>query len=71
MLVGVGSAVMMHSARFVLGPEHKIPYLWVAWWSFVAAAGTAILVSLFTRPFDKERLAGLVCWIPARKEMPE
>jgi SSS family solute:Na+ symporter len=71
MLMGVGSAVVMHSVRFVFGPEHKIPYLWVAWWSFVAAAGTAILVSLCTRPYDKKRLAGLVCWIPAREETAE
>jgi ankyrin repeat protein len=31
MLIGVSVAVAMHSARFVLGPEWKIPYLWVAW----------------------------------------
>ena len=68
MFIGIGTAVAMHSTRFVLGPEHKIPYLWVAWWSFVAAVGGTILVSLVTRPYDKERLRGLVCWIPANNQ---
>jgi SSS family solute:Na+ symporter len=71
MIIGVGTAVAMHSARFVLGQEHKIPYLWVAWWSFVAAIVGTILVSLVTRPYDKERLRGLVCWIPAQQEPTE
>jgi SSS family solute:Na+ symporter len=71
MLVGVGAAVAMHSSRFVLGQEFKIPYLWVAWWSFAAAIGGTILVSLLTRPYDKERLRGLVCWIPAKQEPNE
>ena len=35
-----------------------------------AIVGT-ILVSLVTRPYDKERLRGLVCWIPAKQEPTE
>jgi len=68
MLVGVGAAVGMHSIRFILGPEHKVPYLWVAWWSFAAAMVGTIVVSLMTRPYDKQRLRGLVCWLPADQE---
>ena len=70
MLLGVGTAVALHSARFVLGPEQAVSYLWVAWWSFVAAIAGTVIVSLFTRPYDEERLRGLVCWIPLRKESP-
>jgi len=68
MLLGVGTAVALHGARFVFGPEQAMSYLWVAWWSFVAAMGGAVVVSLLTRPYDAERLRGLVCWIPAGKE---
>jgi SSS family solute:Na+ symporter len=67
MLIGVGTAAVMHSVQFWPG-EYEIPYLWVAWWSFVAAVGGTMLVSLITRPYDRERLRGLVCWIPANNE---
>jgi SSS family solute:Na+ symporter len=70
MVLGVGTAVVLHSARFVLGPQHAVSYLWVAWWSFVAAIAGTVVVSLFTRPYDEERLRGLVCWIPIREEPP-
>ncbi len=40
------------------------PFLWVAWWSFVAAVVSTVGVSLFTKPYDEQRLRGLVCWIP-------
>jgi Na+/proline symporter len=43
-------------------------YLWVAWWSFVAALASNILVSLFTKPYDDHRLRGLVCWLPPKPE---
>ncbi len=71
MLIGVGTAVAMHSVRlfpFILGHKLEISYLWVAWWSFVAAVLGTIVVSLLTRPYDKERLRGLVCWIPISQE---
>jgi SSS family solute:Na+ symporter len=74
MLAGVGTAVVMHSVRFfpfLFGHRIEISYLWVAWWSFVAAVVGTLLVSVFTRPYDRERLAGLVCWIPAPKESAE
>lgn len=69
MILGVGTAVVLHSARFVVGPQHAVSYLWVAWWSFVAALVGTVVVSLFTRPYDEERLRGLVCWIPIREEV--
>jgi len=68
MILGVGTAVALNSARFVLGPELAVSYLWVAWWSFVAAMAGTVAVSLVTRPYDEGRLRGLVCWIPAEKE---
>ena len=71
MLLGVLTAVMMHAARFVLGPQYAVSYLWVGWWSFVAAVGGVCIVSLFTRPYDEERLRGLVCWIPAEEPAAE
>ena len=71
MLLGVGTAVAMHSARYVLGVQCGISYLWVAWWSFVAAVAGVTVVSLLTRPYDTERLRGLVCWIPTEQEPPE
>jgi SSS family solute:Na+ symporter len=70
MLIGVSTAVGMYLPWFILGPQHKIPYLWVAWWSFAAAVAGTVLVSLMTRPYDTERLKGLVCWIPADQETP-
>ena len=71
MLLGVGTAVAMHSVRFfpvLFGEKIEISYLWVAWWSFVVAVAGTILISLVTRPYDEERLAGLVCWIPVKQE---
>ncbi len=68
MILGVGTAVALNSARFVFGPELAVSYLWVAWWSFVASLGGTVVVSLLTRPYDEDRLRGLVCWIPVREE---
>jgi hypothetical protein len=54
----------------VLGytPDLEISYLWVAWWSFAVAITSTILISLFTKPYDRKRLEGLVCWIPVAEE---
>ena len=71
MLVGVATAATMHAPRFLWGPDAGIPYLWVAWWSFAAAMAAAVLVSLVTRPYDRQRLRGLVCWIPMNQEPSE
>jgi SSS family solute:Na+ symporter len=72
LISGVGTAVAMHSVRFfsepLFGEKIEISYLWVAWWSFVAAVAGTVLVSLVTQRYDDERLKGLVCWIPASEE---
>lgn len=64
MVIGVGTAVVMHAQRFLFGREYAVSFLWVAWWSFAAAVASTIAVSLLTRPYDDERLRGLVCWLP-------
>lgn len=68
MFLGVGTAVAMHSQRFLFGREHAVSFLWVAWWSFVAALLGTIAVSLLTRPYDQQRLRGLVCWLPSEEQ---
>jgi len=74
MFLGVGTAAVMHSVRFLpflFGERIEISYLWVAWWSFAAAVAGTVAVSLVTRPYDVERLRGLVCWIPLNQESAE
>lgn len=68
MLLGVATAATMHSADRLLGPEYNVSFLWVAWWSFVTAFLGTVVISLVTQPFDRQRLRGLVCWIPANEE---
>lgn len=68
MLAGVGTAVVLNGAEPLLGIEGGVPFLWTAWWSFVAALTVTIGVSLLTPPYSEERLRGLVCWIPATAE---
>lgn len=67
MLAGVGTAAGLHAPRVLFGSDHAISFLWVAWWSFVAALGATVVVSLFTRRYDDGRLRGLVCWIPVEE----
>jgi SSS family solute:Na+ symporter len=58
LVVGVAAAVAMQ-----VGGVH---FLWVAWWSFVAALVSALTVSLFSRPHPEERLRGLVWFLPGQ-----
>jgi len=60
MLTGVGAAAALHVAGYL--------FLWVAWWSFVVAISTTILVSLVTKPYDDDRLRGLVYSLSADEE---
>ncbi len=70
-IVGVGLAFFLHGWKH-LGPDHmEISYLWVAWWSFVAAAASTVAVSLATKPYDEERLLGLVYSLPAAEKEPQ
>jgi len=36
------------------------PFLYVSWWSFVSGLIITIVVSLVTKPYPKEKIAGLV-----------
>lgn len=60
LVVGVGSAVAMVFSG--------VSYLWVSWWSFVAAGAATVLVSLCTPRIDDSRLRGLVYWLPPPPE---
>lgn len=55
MLAGVGTAAAMSATGQL--------YLWTAWWSFVAASVTLIVVSLLTPRKSDDDLRGLVCWV--------
>lgn len=55
MLVGVGTAAVMSATGYL--------YLWTAWWSFVAASTSLVLVSLVTTPKTEDELRGLVAWV--------
>jgi SSS family solute:Na+ symporter len=57
---GVGVAITLHL--------RDVHFLWVAWWSFVAALVATIVVSLFTRPYSDERLRGLVWFLPGTSD---
>jgi SSS family solute:Na+ symporter len=67
MLVGVTTAACVQFYRPLLGYGGETSFLWVAWWSFAAAILSTVVVSLFTTPYDRERLRGLVCWIPDKE----
>jgi SSS family solute:Na+ symporter len=70
LVIGVGLASALNIHRF-FRPADGVPYLWVAWWSFVVALVTGAVVSLFTRPHTEERLRGLVAWLPAAGGRPQ
>jgi SSS family solute:Na+ symporter len=58
--LGISTSVGLLLCGPVLGEPYSVPYLWVAWWSFVATVGTAWLTSYLAPPPDSERLRGLV-----------
>lgn len=70
MLTGVATAILVQFHRPLLGLAGGTSFLWVAWWSFAAALVVTVAVSLVTKPYDRERLRGLVCWIPAQEPIP-
>ncbi|HAC92519.1 MAG TPA: hypothetical protein DCF63_18100 [Planctomycetaceae bacterium] len=63
LIIGVGSAVILAWLGWIT--------LWVAWWSFVAALSGTLAISMLTRPYEKQRLEGLVCWLPPKSSRPE
>jgi len=67
MLSGVGCAAILHIGPAWLGWEKGVPILYVAWWSFVVALAGLWIGSFSTRPEPKEKLNGLVCWLPGKE----
>ena len=55
MLIGVGTSAVMTATGQL--------YLWTAWWSFVAASLSLVVVSLMTSPKSDDDLRGLVAWV--------
>ncbi len=55
MLAGVGTAAALSAAGYL--------YLWTAFWSFVAASATLLIVSVMTPRKTDDELRGLVCWV--------
>jgi SSS family solute:Na+ symporter len=55
MLVGVATAAVLSAGGYL--------YLWTAFWSFVAASVTLLVVSVMTSPKSEDELRGLVCWV--------
>ena len=58
-LIGILSSFMMYQFEDSLFTIQD-PFLYVSWWSFVTGIIVTIVVSLFTKPYTDERLAGLV-----------
>ena len=59
LVVGIGVAALLTYCHVL--------FLWTAWWSFIGALATIVVVSAFTKPYDEDRLRGLVCWIPQKE----
>lgn len=55
MLAGVGTAAVLNATGQL--------FLWTAFWSFVAASATLLVVSAVTTPKSDDELRGLVCWV--------
>ena len=58
-VIGILSSFMMYQFEDSLFTIQD-PFLYVSWWSFVVGFIVTIIVSLFTKPYSEERLAGLV-----------
>lgn len=66
MIIGIGFAVILNSFKdqfFTI----EDPFLYVSWWSFVVGFIVNVIVSLFTSPYSKSRLEGLVYTSSGRK----
>lgn len=65
LLSGVACSVSLNLIQIYSSEGNKLfhtadPFLYIAWWSFVWAIVTTIVVSLFTKPKTAEELEGLV-----------
>jgi SSS family solute:Na+ symporter len=59
LIIGIGSAIYMNVTK----AQHftiEDPFLYISWWSFVVGFIVNVTVSLMTKPYDEERLKGLV-----------
>ena len=67
MIIGIGFAVILNSFKdqfFTI----EDPFLYVSWWSFVVGFIVNVIVSLFTSPYSKSRLEGLVYTLSGSKK---
>ena len=65
LLSGVGCSVSLNLIQSYASEGNKLfhtadPFLYIAWWSFVWAVVTTIVVSLFTKPKTADELKGLM-----------
>ena len=58
LVIGIIVAFILNTAEGIFTIED--PFLYVSWWSFVTGFVVTVTVSLFTKPYSKERLKGLV-----------
>jgi SSS family solute:Na+ symporter len=59
LVIGITSSALMHIFSDALF-NIEDPFLYVSWWSFVVGFIVTITVSIFTKPYEDERLFGLV-----------
>ena len=67
MIIGIVFAVILNSFKdqfFTI----EDPFLYVSWWSFVVGFIVNVIVSLFTSPYSKSRLEGLVYTLSGSKK---
>ena len=76
LLGGLASSATLHFTQIYASDDNKLfqtedPFLYVAWWSFVAAVLINIIVSKFTTPKTEEELKGLIYHRGMRSVQPE
>ena len=67
LVVGMISAALMHIFKDTLFTIEE-PFLYVSWWSFVVGFIVSVTVTLFTKPYEDDRLIGLVYRLAERKQ---
>jgi len=67
LVIGISSSALMHVFSDALF-KIEDPFLYVSWWSFVIGFVVTITVSLFTQPYEDEKLFGLVYRLADRKK---
>jgi SSS family solute:Na+ symporter len=67
LVTGMVSAAFMHIFKDILFTIEE-PFLYVSWWSFVVGFIVTVSVTLFTKPYEDDRLIGLVYRLAERKQ---